>query len=234
MNDDFYKVGDKFLIEIGEKYKSTAMNENEGILTDEQENAPEFLYRIKGFNSLVFNKNGFSKLEKYNDKSDYISPEQAEKIKEESKTEGLEEGLLQGRQEMLDVLRKILISDLNGGFHINELREIFGTDNRLDIIQKYKAENLVCKINEYEKQKEESKREKVSKIKLGDEISYYSIKDDKDLIGIVVNIENSMVDAINEKGETFKWDVSEIEATGRKFPQFEKLFTELKEKRNIA
>lgn len=51
-----YNVGDKFVIEIGEVF-------NNG-LTFESDNTPCELYRIKGFNSLVFDKNGLNKLKK--------------------------------------------------------------------------------------------------------------------------------------------------------------------------
>lgn len=54
-----YKVGDKFLIEIAEVYENVLS----GIDVFEAETS-EPLYRIKGFNSLVFNKNGLDKLEK--------------------------------------------------------------------------------------------------------------------------------------------------------------------------
>lgn len=43
-----YKVGDKFEIKIAEVYESNAIR----------------LYRIKGFNSLVFDENGLDKLKK--------------------------------------------------------------------------------------------------------------------------------------------------------------------------
>lgn len=54
-----YKVGDKFIIEIAEVY--------ENVLSDVdvfEATTSEPLYRIKGFNSLVFDKNGLDKLEK--------------------------------------------------------------------------------------------------------------------------------------------------------------------------
>lgn len=55
-----YKTGDKFVIEIGEKYIYSDFTES-----DEQKNSPAHLYRIKGFNSLTFDKNELKKLEKY-------------------------------------------------------------------------------------------------------------------------------------------------------------------------
>ena len=51
-----YNVGDKFVIEIGEVYSSGLPFAND----DE----PSILYRIKGFNSLVFDENGLDKLKK--------------------------------------------------------------------------------------------------------------------------------------------------------------------------
>lgn len=50
------KVGDKFIIEISEVLKSKVAYMAYGC---------ENLYRIKGFNSLVFDDNGLSRLEKY-------------------------------------------------------------------------------------------------------------------------------------------------------------------------
>ena len=49
------KVGDKFIIEIGEVFKATGTYMACG----------ESLYRVKGFNSLVFDDNGLNRLEKY-------------------------------------------------------------------------------------------------------------------------------------------------------------------------
>lgn len=54
-----YKVGDKFIIEIAEVYENVLS----GIDVFEAATS-EPIYRIKGFNSLVFDKNGLDKLEK--------------------------------------------------------------------------------------------------------------------------------------------------------------------------
>lgn len=54
-----YKVGDKFIIEIAEVYENVL---NDIDVFDAATSEP--LYRIKGFNSLVFDKNGLDKLEK--------------------------------------------------------------------------------------------------------------------------------------------------------------------------
>ena len=54
-----YKVGDKFIIEIAEVYENVLS----GVDVFEAATS-EPLYKIKGFNSLVFDKNGLDKLEK--------------------------------------------------------------------------------------------------------------------------------------------------------------------------
>lgn len=53
-----YKKGDKFIIEIESEY-----------LDPEIGATPKYLYRIKGFNSLVFDVNGLNKLQKLEVKS---------------------------------------------------------------------------------------------------------------------------------------------------------------------
>ena len=65
-----YKVGDKFIIEIAEVYENVLSS------VDVFEAATsEPLYKIKGFNSLVFDKNGLDRLEEVADKKNYIAPE---------------------------------------------------------------------------------------------------------------------------------------------------------------
>lgn len=56
------KVGDKFIVEIGEVFKATGTYMAYGCEENEYE---ENLYRIKGFNSLVFDDHGLNRLEKY-------------------------------------------------------------------------------------------------------------------------------------------------------------------------
>lgn len=61
-----YKVGDKFIIEIAEVYENV-LSGIDALATSEP------LYKIKGFNSLVFDKNGLDKLEEIADKNNYIA-----------------------------------------------------------------------------------------------------------------------------------------------------------------
>lgn len=64
-----YKVGDKFIIEIEKIYESSL--KEIGVFED----ITEPLYKIKGFNSLVFDKNGLDRLEEVPDKKNYIATE---------------------------------------------------------------------------------------------------------------------------------------------------------------
>ena len=65
-----YKVGDKFIIEIAEVYENVLS----GVDVFEAATS-EPLYRIKGFNSLVFDKNGLDRLEEVPDKKNFIAPD---------------------------------------------------------------------------------------------------------------------------------------------------------------
>lgn len=50
-------VDDKYIIELAETYELASIGNSEA--------SPSKLYRVKGFNSLVFDENGLSKLKKY-------------------------------------------------------------------------------------------------------------------------------------------------------------------------
>lgn len=63
-----YKVGDKFVIEIAELYENV-LNGIDALATSEP------LYKIKGFNSLVFDENGLDRLEEVADKKNFIASE---------------------------------------------------------------------------------------------------------------------------------------------------------------
>ena len=63
-----YKVGDKFIIEIAEVYENV-LNGIDALATS------ELLYKIKGFNSLVFDENGLDRLEEVADKKNFIASE---------------------------------------------------------------------------------------------------------------------------------------------------------------
>lgn len=139
--------GDKFVIEIGEVLKGT-------------DNGAK-LYRIKGFNSLVFDKNGIDKLEKCNENE-------------------IEEAYQKGMNEIWAFVGEIecLIS-------AEDLEEIFGKDvyncyngTTKDIIEAYTATEALEKFENWRK-------ERLS-IKLGD-----VVKSRGGTVGIVVDVKDS-------------------------------------------
>ena len=81
-----YNAGDKFIIEIGEEYETSMKF---GL----EENSPVELFKIKGFNSLVFDDNGLDKLQKYEE--------------EVIATKFYEKGL----QDAWELTRKIMVDD---------------------------------------------------------------------------------------------------------------------------
>lgn len=117
------KVGDKFLIEIGEVYETL---ENGASVNDEQIGKPTFLYRIKGFNSLVFDEDGLSRLQQ-------VNIETAQEL-----------AYLRGLDDVWECARKIQL--LSG----DERYKIFGSESPIvDLGVRY----CMAKIKAYEEQK---------------------------------------------------------------------------------
>ena len=96
-----YEVGDKFIIEIDKIYANTT---NHGC---------EKVYRIKGFNSLVFDEYGLDKLEKYDCNKEFTS----------GKSEGMEMCEKYYQQGLNDMWEAITL--ISGLYH-NNIEDIFG------------------------------------------------------------------------------------------------------------
>ena len=77
-----YKVHDKFIIEIAECIKGYGNNPE----APDPLNLP-VLYRIKGFNALVFDKFGLDKLEKFEEEK--YPPSELEKFRQEAFNAGM-------------------------------------------------------------------------------------------------------------------------------------------------
>lgn len=140
------EVGDKYIIEIGEVYETL---ENSATANNEQVNKPTFLYRIKGFNSLVFDEDGLNKLEEY---------EKQEKYDAEAEYQ-------RGLNDAWACARKIF--GVKYGYTHDEIIGIYG--RRLDAIDLPPSE-AIAKIKAYEEQKKVNEE----KIKVGDEIVFGS------------------------------------------------------------
>lgn len=102
-----YKVGDKVIIEI-----------DDVMLGSTAENNPTALYRIKGFNSLVFDKNGLDKLEKI-PTSDAKDWSETIEVMEREYNRGLNDAWKLARD--IYKMQRDLLLDVFGACNINTL-----------------------------------------------------------------------------------------------------------------
>lgn len=136
-----YEVGNRFIIEIGE-----AVN----LSTN-----PDTLYKIKGFNSLVFDNNGLDKLKPL--ESCFV-PES--KSSEEIYNEGMDEAW--------EFAKTIIGCSDKAYFTEDILDEIFDTHNVVRIMSMHSPQEIKEKIEKYEKEN----------IKIGDIVRYKSIQEE--------------------------------------------------------
>lgn len=116
-----YKVGDKFIIEIGGEYPQNPFEDGEN------GKAPTILYKIKGFNSLVFDENGLGKFEKYDENAGY------------------EKGL----SDAWEAAKKICLSPYDGGIEADVIKEIFGMTHDI-VMEKSTPQEAVDRLKEWE------------------------------------------------------------------------------------
>lgn len=159
-----YKVGDKFILEVGESYGAKMPL---GAETD----SPMTLYKAKGFNSLVFDDNELDKLHKYDEVKERL--ELIDELKQEQYNRGL--------QDAWELMRKITTCNYRkGGLDSNELLVIFGTANLFHIIKNFTPQEALAKIEAYEKEQEQIKVGDVVEV-MGNYCIITSIdKDDKE------------------------------------------------------
>ena len=122
-----YKVGDKFIIEIAEVYENVL----NGVDAFEAATS-EPLYRIKGFNSLVFDKNGLDKLEKL----------------KESLPIPYSEAYKKGMSDTWDVARELCKTGYS------ECTEMFGDETVEHVIKNFTPLEIKEKMKSYKKDKE--------------------------------------------------------------------------------
>ena len=105
-------MGKKYVIEF----------EEEPFIKDPIISAPEELWRVKGFNSLVFDENGIKKLTPLEDT--------LELAKHEVYGNGFNEGYDVSLRNLWDGVKKIFDNPHDGGYDWNQLSQIFGNNWR--------------------------------------------------------------------------------------------------------
>lgn len=132
-----YNAGDKFIIEIGEEYETSMKF---GL----EENSPVELFKIKGFNSLVFDDNGLDKLQKYDEAQIPYS-----------------EAYNKGLQDAWKLALKVSAIENKEGIPDEVCKKLFGTLCGAEIIREHTPQEVLEKLEAYEQEKE---------IKMGDEV----------------------------------------------------------------
>ena len=207
--------GKKYVIELGDGFKLNGKT----------------LYPVKGFNSLVFDDFGLSKLPEFDaeierdkvydtgfkDGSDHQykidSDTLTSLVNEQTKCyqNGYADGKMayeddydRGLSDMYNAVCAILFPAGKTGLSDNEINQIFGTRMITDIFEMYDAEDIIRMIKEYQEE-----------IRVGDEVKV--IRDG--IYGVVTNADyKDNIYLIFSDGSTcdgFKSD--ELEKTGNKF-----------------
>ena len=143
-------MGKKYVIEFEEKpfYKMQRRGTSE----------TEKLWRVKGFNSLVFDENGIKKLTPLDDT--------LELAKHEVYGNGFNEGYEVGLRNLWNGIRKVFDEPCDGNYSQSQLSQIFGDDWIHDSLSLSPSEFLK-KISDYE--------EMMSEIKAGDEVVHATV-----------------------------------------------------------
>lgn len=189
------KIGDKFVLEVAEIYDSDIHKGN---------NSPSKLYRMKGFNSLVFDENGIQKLEKFKEPKNDID------------SDSFEIGFCHGATSMFNSVQGFINMFMN--MDNDRLLEYFGVDSEWgdSVLEKIFVEltpkEFMDKINRY-----------YERIIIGDEIKNVHTQDTMYVIYIDFDSRDKMYYyygmADSGGDETFvnfvKWSKGEIIKTGR-------------------
>lgn len=173
----------------------------------------DFLYRVKGFNSLVFDTTGVGKL------TPYTEPD-TEKVREEAKEEGYsigydegrEAGVQQGLSDAWDAARTL--------WNTPNRKEIFGNTTFNIVLTTLTAQEAIEKIRQYEQEQEQ--------IQVGDVVEFYN--GEKSVVLVVED--GKPVKLLEADGYTTTVDgdlLSSMKKTGRYFPEISAVLAKMKE-----
>lgn len=186
-------VGDRFIIEIG------AIADVQGFGADN--NNIDTLYKVKGFNSLVFDDNGIKKLAKVNDLKDEVE-------------EAYKKGYAKAMEDIQKAVRTLLAMDYNdkalyfGGSHITA-----------EILSEFDVREIVERLEAYKKEQ--------SEIRVGDEVEVIDFG--CEAVVTCTNKHLKSVFVLYTDGSTDEFtDRTKLKKTGRHFDEVEKLIEVLK------
>ena len=155
------------------------------------------LWRVKGFNSLVFDEDGLSRLEELN--SDYIN-EHFGDLQDTAYQRGLEDAW--------EAARKVALNSNDGGLSIEKLDEIFDRYTLQQVLKEYTAKQAIAKLKVYEE-----KQKADEEIKVGDEVEVLN-SGNKYLIAW---ISGTSICGFAHDGVNCRLQPSDVRKTGRHF-----------------
>lgn len=198
-----FNNGDKFIIEI------------EDIVSSDPYATPKesaiCLYKVKGFNTLVFDKTGLKKLERYDDRP-------------------AQKAYQKGLNDAWEIARKLyLASPL--GLSSTEYYEIFNSTSLLEIFKTYTPQQVLAKIKAYE----EKKKAENQKIRIGDEVEskvnsnitiiVTKVYTERDGCNVITGIINKSDDTHNPVGSIHSHSYAVMwKKTGKHYDEIEELF----------
>lgn len=215
-------MGDKYIIELEDK----PFHKEDG----------DFLYRAKGFNSLVFDMTGIGKL------TPYPEPD-LEQVRKEAYEEGRNSLLIEvqkagkntikleddeyyqrGLADAWEAARKII--RMPEGDLLNLFTECYSAVcTSLQVFLKYDASEVIAKIKAWEDGKQE--------IKVGDEVGYYGVADEHGNVcysGIVLEIRKGDYLVMEKDGKTYALKKKLVMSkTGRHFPEIATVLEKMRE-----
>ena len=189
-------MGKKYVIEFEEE--PFGKNDNPVI-----PHGLEELWRVKGFNSLVFDENGIKKLTPLEDTLDLD--------KLEVHMNGFDEGYDAGLRILWDRIRKVFGDPNDGAYKSSQLSQIFGDDWIHDVLSLSPSEFLK-KISDYE--------EMMSEIKAGDEVVHTTA----DTIAICTSNLRTVDDEVYvmfDDGSCGQYPEDKLRKTGKHYSSFD-------------
>ena len=189
-------MGKKYVIEFEEKpfYKMQRRGTSE----------TEKLWRVKGFNSLVFDENGIKKLTPLEDT--------LELAKHEVYGNGFNEGSEVGQRNLWEGLVKAFGDTSDGGYASTQLINIFGDANCLGVLTSLSPKKKKKKISDYE--------EMMSEIKAGDEV-IHAIADTIAICTSNIRSTDDEVYVMFDDGSCGQYPEGSLRKTGKHYSSFD-------------
>lgn len=191
-------MGKKYVIEFEEKPFHKLQRR---VASDIEQ---EVLWRVKGFNSLVFDENGISKLTQLEDT--------LELAKHEVYGNGFNEGYEVGLRNMWDGVWKVFGTVKEGGYPVEQLNQIFCGNDWYDAIKSLSPLEFMKKISEYD--------EMMSTIKAGDEV-VHTVADTVAICTSDIRSTDDEVYVMFDDGSCGQYPEYKLRKTGKHYSSFD-------------